>query len=124
MLAVVDDRVGAKVVANPEVECEIAVRWNQCRIVIGRFRINVVTARRLDGDGGIAIDADREMKGIIREEGIARRITPAGGDLCADGFGERSEMPKIVNELERWTILRNGGVCRSSLKMLDVAVAG
>ena len=54
MLAVVDQRMGAEAVAQPEIEGEIAVRRHQGRIVVGGLGIDVVAARRLDADGDIA----------------------------------------------------------------------
>ena len=77
-----------KLVAEPEIEGEIAVRRQQGRVVIGRFRIDVVAARRLDRDGGIAIEADGQVEGAIGEEGIGGGLAPACGDPCTEGVRE------------------------------------
>ena len=48
VLAEMDDRVGAKILAQPRISREIAVRRHQGGVVVGRFRVDVVAACRLD----------------------------------------------------------------------------
>ncbi len=43
-----DDGIGAKLVGKPGIRRKIIVRRHQSRIVISRFRVDVVAARRLD----------------------------------------------------------------------------
>ena len=54
VLAEMDYRVGAEILGEPGIGGEIAVRRHQCRIVLGRLRIDVVAARRLDQHRDIA----------------------------------------------------------------------
>ena len=69
MLAEMDDRVGAKILGEPGIGGEIAVRRHQRRIVIGRFRVDVVAARRLD--------QHRDIAGAEPGDGEAAAIEPA-----------------------------------------------
>ena len=70
MLAVVDDGMGFEMVTQPEITCEIAMRRNECGIMIGGFWINAITACRLDGHGDIVIEIDGEMERASVESGI------------------------------------------------------
>ncbi len=54
VLAEMNDGVGTKLLGEPGIYREIAVRRHQSRIVIGRFRVDVVAARRLDQHRDIA----------------------------------------------------------------------
>ena len=70
VLAQMNHGVGSELFGEPRICREIAVRRHQCRIVIGRFRVNVVAARRLDQHGDIA--------GAETGNGEAAAIEPAG----------------------------------------------
>ena len=96
VLAVVNNGMGLEVMAEPEIEGQIAVRGEQGRVVIGGFRIDVVAARRLDRHGGIAVEADGEVEGAIGEEGVGGGITPAFGDPCTDGVRQSGEMLRVI----------------------------
>ena len=65
MLAHVDERVGAELFAQPEIEGEIAVRRDEVGVVVARLRVDVVAARRLD--------ADRDVAEAMRGKDEARR---------------------------------------------------
>src|SRR5262249_32716993 len=54
VLAEVNDRIGAEILGEPRIGGEIAMRRQEGRVVIGRFRVDVVAARRLDEHGDIA----------------------------------------------------------------------
>jgi hypothetical protein len=52
--------VGAKSLAQPKIEGEVAVRRDEVRIVIARLRIDIVAARRLNADRDVSEAMDRE----------------------------------------------------------------
>ena len=100
VLAIVDDGLRFEVVAQPEIGGEIEMRRNKCRIVVGRFRIDAVAARRLDGDSDVAVDDDGEMESAVGEMRIRFRLAPLRGDLCTDDFGEGDKMLFVSIERE------------------------
>jgi hypothetical protein len=80
-----DDRIRLEFTPQPGIKGEIAMRRNQVGIVIGRLRVNVVAARGLDAHDDVAEAMDGEMERALREEGIAFRRPPAGGQSMTDG---------------------------------------
>ena len=102
VLAVVDHRMGAEALAQPEIEGEIAMRRHQRRIVIGGLGIDIVAARRLDRDGDIAVEQDRAgRKAPPAKKGSLLRLAPALGDLPPDTSGRAAKGSIIVAESER-----------------------
>ena len=89
-----------KAMPKPEIEGEIAVRRHQRRIVIGGLRVDVVAARRLDRDGGIAVEADRKVETALGEEGVGFRHAPARRDLAADSVGQAGKEGSVVLEAQ------------------------
>ena len=87
-----DDRMGAERAAQPGIEREIAVRRHQIGVVMVDGDVDVVAARRLHADDGIAEAQrrDRESAAIerARTEGrIAFGRTPALQHLLRMAFG-------------------------------------
>ena len=64
-----DDGIGAKLVGEPGIYREVIVRRHQSRIVVSRFRVDVVAARRLD--------QHRDIPGAEPGYGEAAAIEPA-----------------------------------------------
>jgi hypothetical protein len=94
--------MGTEDMAQPEVKGEITMRRHQSRVMVGGFGIDVVAPRRLDGDGGVAMEHYRQMENAIGEEWIARGLAPARRDLRADRFGQAGKVPQIfVNRQPR-----------------------
>ena len=94
MLAEIDHRVGAETVGQPGIGGEIGVRRHQRRVVIGRFRVEIVAARRLDQHRDIAgaEAGDREPAAIEpprTEERVALGGAPALRHLPAARAGGR-----------------------------------
>ena len=99
MLAHMHNRMSAKGVTQPEIEGQVIVRWHQIGGMVGLGRVDVIAARRLQGDNGIAEFQNREFEPVrwacLRrgylgtEEGVVLRIAPAVLDLLADGQGQR-----------------------------------
>ena len=88
VLAVVDDRMGAEHLSQPDVEGEIAMRRHQGGIVIGALRIDVVAARRLDGDRDMPMEANRQPEHALAAERVLLGRTPAGEKgLARRGWG-------------------------------------
>src|SRR5262249_17455453 len=82
--------------AEPEIEREVAMRGNQGGIVIGRFRIDVVSARRLDRDRHPAEDFYRQPERALSKEGVAFGRAPPLDDVISDGLGQGFETFQIV----------------------------
>jgi len=98
-----DYRVGVELSGEPGVEGEISMRWHQSRIVIGRFRVDVVAARGLDQHSHIAgAEAENGETATIEpartEEGVAFGGTPAVGDGPLDGWRKGREEGRIFGE--------------------------
>ena len=66
---------------DPGVKGQIGVRRDQIRVVIGRLRVNVVAARRLDPDGDIPEPVQRQPEGVGPHAPVLVRGSPAGGHL-------------------------------------------
>ncbi len=103
MLAIVDERMGAELVAKPEIGGEIGVGRHQRRIVIARRLVELIAAGGLEQQDDIAEAMGRKVEGTVADEGIGRRIAPARGDGGADLLGERREEVGIAGER------KNGG---------------
>ena len=115
VLAEMDDRVGAKILSNPGISREIAVRRHQRGIVIGRFRIDVVAARRLDQHRDIAgAKAGNRQAAAIKparaEERIALGWAPARGDRLLHAGRQSREERRVVGEGQR-LLGRRAGIC-------------
>src|SRR5205085_8730728 len=99
MLAVVNDGMRAEHVSQPEIKGEITMRRNQRRIVIGRFRVDIIPPRRLYRDGDVAVDLGGETECAIAEKRIALRHSPTLQDLPADRLGQRLEMLHVTRDV-------------------------
>ncbi len=103
MLAEVDDRVGAEAVAEPGIGREIRMRRHQCRVMIGRSRVEIVAARRLDQHRDIAHAeaGDRKPAAIDApraEERVALGRTPLRRDTLLYGSRQAIEKGRIIGE--------------------------
>ena len=76
VLAHVDDRVRAELLAQPGVEREIAVRRRQVRGVVAGARVDVIAARRLNPDHDVAERQDGKSERTIGHMRIGGRLTP------------------------------------------------
>ncbi len=103
MLAEIDHRVGAKAVGQPRIGGEIRMRRHQRRVVIGRFRVEIVAARRLDQHRDVA-DAKagyREPAAIEpprTEERVALGAAPALRYLPLHRLRQAGEKRRILGE--------------------------
>ena len=84
-----------KHLAKPDIEREIVVRRHQIGRMVGRLRIDVVSARRLDPDNHIAIASKREMKPFSIAHRIVIRRAPSFGDGIAHRLRKRSELRPV-----------------------------
>jgi hypothetical protein len=93
------DGVGAIDLPQPGVEGEITVRRHQIGVVIGRGDVDLVTARRLDADEGVAELHAGDDEPPLAKARITLHRTPAPLDGLPDGGGEG---------LEKGDVVRNG----------------
>ncbi len=103
MLAEVDHRVGAEAVGEPGIGGEIGGRRRQRGIVIGRLRVEIVAARRLDQhrDVAEAKAGDREMAAIEPsrpEERVAFGRSPLRRNPLLHRTRQAGEEGRILGE--------------------------
>src|SRR5205809_155151 len=81
---------GAETVGKPGIGREIGMRRYQSRVVVGRFRVEIVAARRLDQDGEIA-DAEAGDREIAASEpaGMKERVALGRVPLRRDALLHR-----------------------------------
>ena len=77
MFAIVHQRVGAELFAQPDVERQIAMGRHQGRVVIGVFGVDIVAARGLNPDDHVAELVKAEMEVTVLNERIVGRRSPA-----------------------------------------------
>ena len=87
-----------KAAAQPSVKSQITMWRHQGRIVIGRFRVDVVPTRRLDRDNDIAEAVNGKQKSIPDDEGIGFRRPPAFRHLILHLNRQRGEKGVIVGQ--------------------------
>ena len=121
VLAIVDQSMGAKIVAQPEIGGEIGVRRDQSGIVIAGGLVELIAAGGLDQHGEVAKDEGRQVKGVALDKGVGGRIAPAGCDLGADFFRQRREESGVAGQGQRG---RRGtaprvGIGRARLEAVD-----
>ena len=90
------DGVRLEAFPEPGVEGEIAVRRDQAGVMVGRLRIDIVAARRLDADHDIAETMNGEAEGAAGEERVGVGRAPAFGQCDTVGFGNCREECVIV----------------------------
>ena len=105
MFSHMNDCVHPEHVAQPNVEGEVVVRRDQIGGVISLCRVNVVAARWLDADDGIAELVDAELERRPRctfwvchtgqEERIVLRRPPTFGYLLLQGPGKSVEIRQV-----------------------------
>ena len=98
MLAVVDDGVGAELVAQPEIEGEVGVRRHEVGVVVGGGRVDLVAAGGLEADDDVAEAVEREAEGVAVDEGVGFGGAPVRGDGVADRGGEAGEGVAVGGE--------------------------
>ncbi len=124
MLSQVDDRIGGEAAAQPQVECDGAVRRRDLLVVVGRLGIEPETAPRLNGDDDVSEWQQRQAEGgaLGKEEGVCSlfggrcvggptagirpcpsgdqfgRLAPAGDDGLPEGLGQLAEPLAIGGE--------------------------
>ena len=81
---------------QPEVKGEVVVRRHEVGGVVGVGRVDVVAARGLQADHGIAEAVQRQGEALTREEGVVARRTPAVEDLALGLPEEIAEMPLVL----------------------------
>ncbi|MNH22526.1 hypothetical protein D3C79_823880 [compost metagenome] len=96
MFAHMDDRIGGKGVAQPEMECQVAMRRNQIRVVVHRTGVDLVTACRLDADEGQAIAQPGHHQAAAAVHRVLLGRPPAFQHSLAVGFGQALESGLII----------------------------
>ncbi|VVN73263.1 hypothetical protein PS685_05160 [Pseudomonas fluorescens] len=96
VLADVNHPVGAIGVAQPEIECNIAVRRHQVRVMVDRTGIDLISPRRLNADKGQAETQPGNHHPPAAEHWIGFGAAPAFQHGLAVGFGERVEHQTVV----------------------------
>ncbi len=99
----VDDGVHVLDGAQPRVEREVAVRGHEFGVVVGRLRVDVVAARRLQPDDDVATFEgwQGELVGGGEVERVALRCAPALGHAAAHRRGQRVEEAAIGGQRQR-----------------------
>ena len=69
--------------AQPEIKRQITMRRHQCRIMISRRRIQMISARRLNADKNFAKPKTRHRERIITEKRVVLGSAPALGHSLA-----------------------------------------
>ncbi|MNN44776.1 hypothetical protein D3C81_1590830 [compost metagenome] len=96
MFAHMDDRIGGKGVAQPEMECQVAMRRNQVRVVVYGTRVDLVTACWLDTDERQAIAQPGHHQTAAAEHRVLLGRPPAFQHSLAVGFGQALESGLII----------------------------
>ena len=64
MLAIVDERVGAKLVFDPQIGRQIGMRRHKVRIMVASRLVQMIAARGLQQDSNVTQHQNRQMKAI------------------------------------------------------------
>src|SRR5690606_17137936 len=104
VLAVVDDRMGRELMAQPEIGGDVTMRRYEVGVVVAGGLVEMVAARGLDQDGDVAEGDGGEVEGWASgpaaHEGIGRGVSPSGRDFGADLVRQFGEEVAVAGEGE------------------------
>ena len=113
--------------AQPRIEREVAVRGHQVGVVVGRLRVDVVAARRLQADDHVAAleRGQGELVGGGEVERVVPGLAPAFVDAAAHRRRQRVEEPAVRAQAQgdRYLAAVPRGVGRPAAEPPDQCVA-
>ncbi len=98
MRAEMDQRIDARLLAEPEIEGDVGVARRQVRIVIGGFAVRQMAALGLEADEEIAVGGYRQGNRAARECGVFGRRAPGGCHSLAQRFRQAGEGGFVFGE--------------------------